>query len=77
MEEDRDEINSEIRYDAEKLKKFNKVKNNEKSGDQLSHTDNIFKNYVDKQHEELSKQKLRVEELAQKAEKVLNNDLEY
>jgi hypothetical protein len=26
------------------------TKNNEKNGDQLSHTDNIFKNYLDKQN---------------------------
>ena len=32
------------------MKKFNKNKTNENSNDQLSHTDLIFKNYIEKQH---------------------------
>lgn len=60
------------------MKRFNKTgKGLEKSSDQLSHADNIYKNFIERQNEELSKQKLRVEELTQKAMKVLNNDLDY
>lgn len=60
------------------MKRFNKVgRSLEKSSDQLSHADNIYRNFIERQNEELSKQKLRVEELTQKALKVLNNDLDF
>ncbi len=75
--DDKNEVNSEINFDSEKMKKFSKNKSSLKQQDQLSHADNIYKHFIDKQHEELSKQKLRVQELTKKTEKVLNNEIEF
>jgi hypothetical protein len=44
-----------------------------KHEDQLSHTDDVYKNFVLQQQEQLAKQKLRVEKLSDIATKVINN----
>ncbi len=45
----------------------------QKEDDQLSHKDNIYKNFIEKQNEQLQKQRMRVQYLTDKAFKVLNN----
>lgn len=64
-----------MNYDSQKLKKFNR-NSRAKDPDQLSHSDNLYRNFIQKQNEELSKQKQRVQQLTEKALKVLNNDVE-
>ena len=65
-------INPVDKYDA--IREGGRQKSKmQKEDDQLSHKDNIYKNFIEKQNEELQKQRMRVQYLTDKAFKVLNN----
>lgn len=70
----RQQVLSEANYGMIRNKKTSQKRI--KHEDQLSHTDDVYKNFVLQQQEQLAKQKLRVEKLSDIATKVINNQMD-